>query len=224
MYVPSSNLIKLFQEGRAFCYEKEDIIIRSGDIPSGVYYIASGWIKVYSLCKNGEPNIIMTLYPGEVFPVAWAVTGLVRDINYAAVGNTKAFRISKERFIQATNDDGAIRLNVLYILSRHFFNFANELDNLQYRSAREKIVFRLIMLASKFGKHSGKEIIIDTKIPNEYIARSTNMTRETASREISRLARKQLIYYHNGKIHIPDLDRLKNEIDSHFNLKTLSLE
>lgn len=224
MYLSDSSLVKFFQKGRRFDYKKEDMIIRAGDIPSGIYYISSGWVKVYSLCKNGEPNIIMTLYPGEMFPIPWAVTGVVRDINFAALDETTTFRVSRPQFLQAMSDYEAIRQDAMQMLARHFFSFANELDNLQYRSAREKVVFRLILLASHFGKHTGKEVIIDMRVPNEYIARSTNMTRETASREISRLNRKQLICYNGGKINIPDLDKLKNEIDSHFNLKTLSLE
>ncbi len=221
---PQSGLRQLFNRGRELAYQKDDIIIRPGDTPSGVYYIVSGWVKVYTLCRDGEPNIIMSLGAGEAFPMAWAVSGIQRDIGFAALDSTKVRRISQQDFTQALKFDSSITNDVLRVLAGYFFALASEVDNLQYRSAREKVVFRLVFLANNFGRKDGSRIIIATRVTNDYIARSTNMTRETASRELSRLSRKQLIRSMSGQIIIPDLGRLCNEISRHFNPSTLSLD
>jgi CRP-like cAMP-binding protein len=218
------KLAQLFEKSRRLLYGKDDIIVRAGDTPSGVYYIVSGSVKVYSLCKDGEPNIIMTLNSGEIFPVAWAVSGILRDVGFAALDTTKLRRLTHDQFLQSLKDDTSMMQASMQVLARHFFMLASEMDNLQYRSAREKVVFRLLFLANHFGQVETNAVTISIRITNDYIARSTNMTRETASRELSRLNRKQLIQTVNGRIVIPDLLKLRNEISQRFNPMTLSLD
>jgi CRP-like cAMP-binding protein len=218
------KLSRVFETGRYVTYKKDDVIIRPGDMPSGVYYIVAGGVKAYSFCISGEPNILMTLCAGEIFPIAWAVSGITRDIGFDALDQTTAWRISRTSFLQATLSDSALMNEAVQALARHFFILTGEMDNLQYRSAREKVVYRLIFLASHFGQHQQGVTTITVRITNDYIARSTNMTRETASRELSRLQRKQLICIERSRIVIPDLLSLRNEISQHFNLATLSLD
>jgi CRP-like cAMP-binding protein len=224
MGVAIQRLPRLFEAGRQAVYQKDDAIIRPGSIPFGVYYIVSGGVKVYSLCLNGEPNIFLTLYAGEIFPIAWAVSGVSRDIGFEALDQTVTRRLSRSDFVQAVAADSALMSETAQALARQFLLLTGEMDNLQYRSAREKVVYRLIFLASHFGQRNGAATAITVRITNDYMARSTNMTRETASRELSRLNRKQLIHLEGGKIVIPDLLRLRNEISRHFNPATLSLD
>lgn len=224
MSLDERQLRQLFSSGRRLMYQKDDVIIRTSDTPSGVYYIVSGAVKVYCLCKDGDPNIIMTLSAGQIFPLAWAVGGAPRYIGFSALGVTELWRVPRESFLQDLWSDSDQMYAVLQMLARHFSWLACEMDNLQYRSAREKIVFRLLFLASHFGQVDGNTAYIDVRVTNDYLARSTNMTRETASREVSRLNRKQLVKTVNGRLIIPDLPRLSKEISQRFNPAALSLD
>ena len=69
----NSPILRLFGNGRQFLYDRSDTILRAGDTPSGVYLITDGWVKVYSICHDGEPNIIISLGPGDIFPLYWTV-------------------------------------------------------------------------------------------------------------------------------------------------------
>ena len=211
-------LTELFTSGREFTYERGDTIIRAGDVPSGVYFIVSGWIKVYTLCNDGEANIVMSLRPGDVFPLAWTVTGIAHDVSFSALETSCVRRISREDFLQALKTSRTLSQSMLLIFAQYFFRLTYELENLHYRSARERVAFRLIVLAEQLGQRNGRQITINVRIPNEFIARSTNMTRETASREISRLNQKKLIITTDGHIIIPDLAALEREAGRGFNL------
>lgn len=215
-------LSQLFTDGRRLTYERGDMIIRAGDLPSGVYYIASGWVKLYSICNDGELNIIMTLFPGDIFPLTWAVTGTLRDFNFAALDTTNVLRIPREQLARAMQADRSVARAALGMLAQHSIRLTDEIENLHYSSARERVAFRLISLAGRFGKLNHGQITIDARISNEYVARSTNMTRETVSRQITRLTEKNLIRNVDGCIVIPDLPALKNEVSKYFDLSTAS--
>jgi CRP/FNR family cyclic AMP-dependent transcriptional regulator len=209
----SDALAQLFEKERQFVYQRGDMIIRAGDLPSGVYYIISGWVKLYSLCRDGELNIIATLFPGEVFPLAWAVTDTLRDVNFVALGTTQVARLPKDQFVKAMQTNRAVSQAVLSALSLYSVRLTDEIDNLHYRSARERVVFRLLSLAKHFGElnKGNGHTVIKVAISNGYIARSTNMTRETVSRQLSRLSQRKLIVNMNGYIVVPDLAVLKAE-------------
>lgn len=207
----SEPLARLFNDGKQLLYNRGDTILRAGDVPSGVYLITAGWVKVYSLCHDGEPNIIMSLGPDEIFPLVWAFTEHMRDVSFAALDTTTVLRVSKETFLKKMSQDGDIANTVSCGLARHFLRLEDELNNLHYRTARERVAYRLLSLADRFGQHRANRVILNIRVPNEYIARSSNMTRETASREISRLARRGIVRNVKGFLVIMDIDGLKSE-------------
>lgn len=204
-------LTALFRDGRQLLYNRGDTIIRAGDTPSGVYFLAEGWVQVYSLCDDGETNIIRSLASGDVFPLEWGISGRLHDVTFAALHTTKVLRISREKFAAMISQQPRIAQAMSQTLVNYYFQLSRELENLPYRSARERVVFRLIALAEQFGDFRDREVIIKLHVPNEYIARSSNMTRETASREISRLHHKGILRHRGGYIIIKDLEALKSE-------------
>ena len=207
-----TTLIRLFNEhGRKLLYERGDTIIRAGDTPSGVYLITDGWVKVYSLCENGEPNIIMSLGEADIFPLDWAIGGSLRDVSFTALETTSVLRAPRDWFLQNLKSDRKVCESVLLKSLDYLGRMSEELECLPYRSARERVAFRLVSLARHFSKPASGRAALELRVPNEYIARSSNMTRETASREISWLARKHIIEHRNGHIIINNLPALEKE-------------
>ncbi len=205
-------LLAMFSDhSRQAHYETGDMVIRAGDMPSGVYLITNGWVKVYCLSGDGEPNIMMSLGAGDIFPLMWAISGRLRDVSFKAMEHTTTLRISRERFVQGLRNDPKVAEALLSKLADYLWGMCDELENLSYRSARERVAFRLLSLAERFGQsqpQTGKTAL-SLKVPNEYIARSSNMTRETTSREISWLAKKNVIEHQGSHIIIHDLSELK---------------
>jgi len=207
-------LLQLFTEhSRPLLYGRGDTIIRAGDTPSGIYFITRGWVHVYSLCDDGEPNIIMSLGIADVFPLTWALSDDLREVSFEALEITEVLRMSKEQFSRSLYAHPQIARAASLKLTHYFSRLSNELEHLHYHSARERVAFRLISLAEYFGRTQSNQITLDLRVPNEFIARSSNMTRETASREISWMIKKGFVERQNGYIIIKNLDALRNEAD-----------
>jgi CRP-like cAMP-binding protein len=220
MQKADTTLARLFESSRYFLYGRGDTIIRAGDIPSGAYLITSGWVKVYALCEDGETNIIMNLHDGDVFPLDWAVTGHLHDVTFAALEPTTVQRIPKEAFTRALKRDPEFAAAASHKLASYLERVSHELEHLSYHSARERVAFRLVCLSEHFGEQRDGGISIRVKVSNEYVARSTNMTRETASREMSRLGRKGIIRHVDGYILITDASALKGEVGKAFAIES----
>ncbi len=212
-------LTQLFADNsRQLMYNRGDIIIRAGDTPSGVYLITEGWAQVYYLCHDGEPNIIMSLRDNDVFPLEWIVSGTLHEVSYAALTTTTVLRLPSDYFLRQLQVNPKIMKSVLRKLNHYFCQLSSELEHLPYRSARERVAFRLVYLAQHFGSAESEQVSLLLPVPNEFIARSSNMTRETASREISWLIRKGFIERQNGHIIIKNLPALEREAGRGFRL------
>lgn len=210
-------LSQLFtKDSRHLLYERGDMIIRAGDTPSGVYLITDGWVKVYSLCEDGEPNIIMSLGVGDIFPLEWAISGVLRDVSFTAIKTTAVSRIPRDQFTRSLRTHPQLSQAALMKLAHYFCQLSDELEHIPYHSARERVAFRLVSLVEWFGTAQTDQAGLELRIPNEYIARSSNMTRETASREISWLTKKGVIERRNENIIIKDLIALRKEVGKNF--------
>lgn len=212
-------LTELFaKHSRQLMYDSGDVIIRAGDMPSGVYLITEGWIQVYAICHDGEPNITMSMWPGDIFPLEWIVSGKLHEVNFAALTTTTVLRVPKDYFLNNLKTNPRISQAVLCKFSHYFCQLSNELEHQPYHSARERVAFRLVSLAQYFGAAKPDRADLVLPIPNEFIARSSNMTRETASREISWLTRKGFIKRQNAHIVIKDLPALEREAGRGFRM------
>lgn len=218
------TLPQLFaNNGRQLMYDRGDIIIRAGDTPSGAYLITQGWAQVYTLCHDGEPNIVMSMRAGDIFPLEWIVSGVLHEVNFAALSTVTVLRTPKDYFLRNMTTNPNIAQAVLRKMSHYLCQLSSELEHQPYHSARERVAFRLVSLAQYFGAAGADRVNLTLSIPNEFIARSSNMTRETASREISWLTRKGFVERQNGQIVIKNMPALEREAGKGFRLHPGSL-
>ncbi len=210
-----ATLIKLFADGSKSLYSGGEVILHASRAHDRVHFIVSGWVKIYQVDWQYGEKILSTLVPGDIFPCTWNTTGINKGVNFGALDDTQTLSIPITRFQQEIANHPRYAHELLDIVSQQLNTFADEITNLQYRNAREKVILRLISLARTFGHAENGKVVIRKHIPNEYIARSTSMSRETTSREMSRLVRERLIRHTNTMISIPSIAKLQHQITDH---------
>lgn len=201
-------LNQVFQTGRHQSYQRGSMMLRAGDIPSGIYLIESGYVRVYSLNPVGLETIIAVLKAGDIFPLAWAFNEYLDDVYFVAHEPVQVWRIARETFTEEVEQSPVFRFGATQALTRQSVQLAQELTQLSYRSAYDKVVYRLLALARLAGRRRVQQVVIQMYISHDYIAHSTGMSRETASRVLSKLTQQRLIRRSEGRIVIPDLEKL----------------
>ena len=76
-------------------------------------------------------------------------------------------------------------------------------------------------MAKRFGDNKSGIVTILAPVTQKDIAYSIGMTRETASRQLSKLERKRLITYKGHLIVIKNIDKLRDELASAHERKML---
>jgi CRP/FNR family transcriptional regulator, cyclic AMP receptor protein len=202
-------LVNLFKGGSCLIYKKGEYIIRPGEAPSAVFYIETGLVKAYNISKYGEENLLIIRKDHEIFPLIWAITGQEREIIYQAMAPTTVWRISPQAYLSFLHNHPAALPPLLDMVTEMYRIHSERLLNLEYRTVRERLVSFLLTMSNRFGKETDDGVIIEVPLRHQDIASSINASRETASREISALERKELIDNKNSFIVLKDVEKLQ---------------
>lgn len=212
----SKKLLDLFKKGKEISYKKGEIIIRPDDIPSGVFFIQKGFVRVYSIDINGNEKVRIIYKKEEIFPLLWVLKGIQKDVYYEALDDVKLSRVPKELFREFIAENPNVLNELIDRLIFHFNVFVDRVDNLEISKAYPRLIAHLLFLSDRFGKKTGKGILIQIPIAHKDIAASINMTRETASREFEKLEKRGLIGYKGHLIIIKDEKKIKDELLRHY--------
>lgn len=205
----SSQLEEFFRGGRKCFYKKDEIILRAGDNPQGVYYIESGFIKIYSLDKEGNEHIHLFFSRGDLFPKIWIYSDAVRNVYYEAMEDTVIWLVPRDEFKKLVASNSEIAVMMLERVVGLFRLYAGRIDNLLYSDSHERVAGCLISLANFRGKKTEAGFVIDAPLTHQEIASSINLSRETTSRAMGRLQRNGVIGYDQFRhIVIKDLQKL----------------
>jgi CRP/FNR family transcriptional regulator len=204
------KLVDFFKAGRKLSYKKGDIIIRPEDPPGGIFFIDEGFVKAYAITKYGEENLLIIRKSGEVFPLLWAFTDTHRDIFYSAMDASILWRQSRDDYLKFLEKNPDVLPVVVDMAIAMYYIHAERVNNLEYRTVRERVISFMIFLSKRFGLETPAGIHIAVPIRRHEIAASINATRETTSREITSLTRKGLLGEVNGQLLLPNIEKLRS--------------
>ncbi len=209
----TEELLEIFRrQGTRYSYKKGEFIIRPGEVPSGVFYIEAGLVKAYDITKYGEENLLIIRREGEVFPLIWAITGQERQVIYEAIGPTTVWEISRNTFLSHIKEHTESIAPLLDMTLEMYRIHSERILNLEYRSVRERLISFLLTMSHRFGKKTPEGLVITVPLRHQDIASSINASRETTTREIAALERKDLLSVQQSLITLRDLNKLHDHL------------
>jgi CRP/FNR family transcriptional regulator len=190
----SESIASHFGGGSPGEFSKGEILVQGDEEPSGVYWIRSGYVKAYSISQLGQQNLLLIHGANEIMPLPWALDGPQKiGIFYEAMSNVSVLNTSKDSLRSAMGREPWLTEQILRQLVNTFTVYAQRIQNLGFRSPRERVIACLLDLASRFGRPYGQTVLIEAPVTHQDIADSINVTRETASRELEELFRDELV-------------------------------
>lgn len=205
----TEELLEVFRrQGSRYTYKKGEFVIRPGEIPSGVFYIESGLVKAYDITKYGEENLLIIRREGEVFPLIWGITGQERQVIYEAISPASVWEISRTTFLEHVTSHPEALAPLLDMTLEMYRIHSERILNLEYRSVRERLISFLLTMSHRFGKKTTEGLLINVPLRHQDIASSINASRETTTRELAALERKELISTGQSLITLKDLNKL----------------
>lgn len=202
-------LVDLFQHGTKLTYKKGEFIVRPGEKPSAVFFIEEGLVKAYDITKYGEENLLIIRREHEIFPIIRPITGQGPSVIYEALSPVTVHRIDQQFYLEQVSKKPELLTPLFDMVIEMYQIHSERIINLEYRTARERLVSFLLTMAKRFGeKQSDETVKITVPLRQQDIASSINTSRETASRELSRLEQKGLVKTHQSYITLLDMKKM----------------
>ncbi len=201
------------KNSKTFRYRKGEFIIRPDFPPSGIFYIEKGFVRVYFLTGDGEEKLYIIYKEDEIFPMLWAVVDEQKHLFYEAMGEVVLRRVSKEDFLNFIQQDTDVLIEFIKRLATVFTVFTDRVHNLEISKAYPRVVARLLLLSKRFGVKEGTSVKIVVPIKHKDIASSIGLTRETTSRELEKIEKKDFIATEKQYLVIKNVKKLEAELE-----------
>lgn len=207
----TQKLNSFFSKFKKYRYKKNEVILRGGDSPQGVYFINKGFIRDYTVSKEGEELTLIIHKPGDFFPALWIFNNRQNLHYFGAMNAVELWRCPKEDFVNFIKDNPEVFFELTSHIVLRFGGIMQRMEYLAFGNAYKKVASILLILSERFGEKEGKDTIINVPLTHKDIATLLGVTRETVSIEIKKLERKNFIAYRGKHLVVKDVFELEKE-------------
>ncbi len=200
--------------GRRRIYPKGSVIFAEGHVARGIYILATGRAKLSITSAEGRKLIVRIAREGDLLGLSAALTGNVYEATAETLAPCRLQFISRKDLLATLDRQKACGLGLAVAVSKELEDFMGHARVLLLsNSAIEKVVRVLLMFADQFGDRTAKGISFQTFLTHEEMAQMINTSRETVTRSLNSLKRKQLIDG-NGELLIRNQAALLSLVES----------
>jgi CRP/FNR family transcriptional regulator len=206
------SLASFFSQFRTFRYRKDEIILRPGDTPQGVYFLNSGYVRLYSFSKEGKELTLVIYKKGDFFPVVWTLKGVVPSIYYfETLSDVEIQRAPRESFVEFIEKNNNAFMEVNDHILERFQTALKRMQYLAFGNSKSKLASILLICGRDFGVEKNGEIEIQIPFTHKDISNLMGVTRETVSVEIKQFDNRGLIKYNDKLIVLKNIKGLEEE-------------
>ncbi len=207
----ATKIEKFFAGYRSRKYEKGQILILSGDPADFVYHLKSGRVKQYDVTYRGEEVVLNIFKPPAFFPMALAINKTPNNYIYEAETDIEIQQAPADEVVRFIKDNPDVTFDLLSRVYRGVDGLLSRMVYLMASSANKRLILELLIEAKRFGEtlpNGGTKISISEKD----LGTHAGLSRETVSREISKLKNDGLIERNKNGIVIANLINLEAKL------------
>ena len=208
---PSSQLELFFRDFAQLHYKKGETILRAEDFPTGVYFLAKGFTRLYAVSRKGEELTLIIFKPGDFFPVMWAVNNARTNYYLEAMTNVDIWRVPQDKFLVFIKSNPEVFFELTSKILVRFGGLLKRMEYLVFGNAYAKVASIITICAERFGRREKGKVIIEVPLTHSDLASMVGVTRETASIEIKKIEKKGLIGHQGRLIVVKNLKGLRKE-------------
>lgn len=209
-----NELINFAQHLHQQNYAGGDEILRYHDSTNSVFFILKGAIRIHYYAMSGDEVILCDLPAGEMFGELTAIDGLPRSATAIAKTDTLLASMPSKAFVELIHTNPVFCTAILKRLTGQVRRLTERVFDFSTLAVRNRIHAELLRLANKHLKSPNIAIISPAPTHAE-LACFVSTHREAVSRELSSLAKINLIMQEGRDLHILDvakLAKLVNEV------------
>ncbi len=176
-------------------YPGNAILFVEGQMPRGAFVLCSGKVKLSTTSRDGKVLIIKMAEAGEVLGLSAVISGTCFEVTAETATPCQVNFIEREALLRLMEKHGELGLHSAQALSTDFQTAYRDIHELVLaRSSAGKLARLILSWTPSREKHTlSSEIRIRNGVTHEEMAQMIGASRETVTRLLSDLKKRELI-------------------------------
>jgi CRP/FNR family transcriptional regulator len=176
-------------------YPSGALLFVEGQTPRGAFVLCSGKVKLFTTSRDGKVLILKIAEAGEVLGLSAVIAGEAYEVTAETVAPCQVNFVEREPLLRLMEKSGELGLHSAQALSREFQSAYRDIHDLVLaRSSAGKLARLLLSWMSGTDRDSiASEVRIRSSLTHEEMAQMIGSSRETVTRLLSDLKRKEFI-------------------------------
>lgn len=192
--------IREYRKGKNIFIDKEDVTM--------IYIVLSGKFSLYKLGNNGQKRVVYILGKDRIINEV-IIDDLPSSINCEVFESGKLLLIEKNKLISLMEEDFNLTKNTIESLSKKVRRLYRQIKNTSPNIlVDKKLAAKLWKLSKDYGEKTDLGVEINLNLSKTYLADMFGSQRETISRTLKELEKKNLIIVKNKRITILNSEKL----------------
>lgn len=188
------------------------VILLENDWGGSVYFIIEGWVKIRTYNKDGKEVTLNILGTGEVFGEMAAMEEVPRSTDVITLTPTRICSIPSGDFLKIIHAEPLAAIRLSQLMAKRLRQVNRRL-RLREADSMSRVADVLLFLAEGQGKQVNEGIEIPN-LPHREISSLSGLARETVTRVLAKLEKRELIQRKHHTLNIPDLLALEDVLSS----------
>lgn len=206
--VRGSSLDRLLSMARVKRYARGATVFRQGDPCPGVFVLGSGLVRIYKTAPSGKEHVLHLVEPGHTFAEVAAIGGFPCPAYAEATRASTCVLLPTTPFGQALREDHELCLQLMASMAYWVRHLVGLMEDIVLRDAAGRLARHLL----QYSDNEGEPFALASL--KKDLASHLNLTSETLSRTLRRLAEAGLIeQLTDGRLRVLRRAELKNVAD-----------
>lgn len=193
-------------------YAPGELIFSEGEMCAGLFVVEKGHVRIFKSSPNGREQVLSVDGPGSSIAELPVFDGGNYPASTSAVDHARVYFVSKQDFYSLCLVHPKVALKVLKVVGARLRRLVGIIEELSFTTVRSRLIANLLRLAAR-GKKSPTGVEVQLPASNQELASQIGTVRELVSRNLSRMQAEGLIHMDGKTLVIPDVARLKAELE-----------
>jgi len=189
--------------GHLTLYPRDATLIEEGRLLRGVYVVCSGRVKLSVEARDGKTIILKVGGERQVLGLSAIVSGRPAPMTVTTLDLCQIKFVERDAFMRLVENDNRIALACAILLAREATGTFDDVHELLLaRSSTEKLA--RLLLSWVAGERRNRDLRVASQFTHEEMAQMIGSSRETVTRLLSDMRRKELIRIEGSTLVIPN--------------------
>lgn len=193
-------------------YKGGEQIFAEGEPCAGLFVVETGAVKIFKSSVSGREQVLSVEGPGSSVAELPVFDGGNYPASTMAAQVARLLFISKQDFYSLCLVHPKVALKVLKVVGGRLRRLVGIIEELSFTTVRSRLISFLVRLAQE-GRKTQRGIEAALPASNQELASHIGTVRELVSRNLSRLQAEGLIVIEGKTLIVPNLAKLRDELE-----------